>query len=590
MKYWLYVLTIAVLLVFFIPVIANGQLWPNHGVAYDGAGLNDGVVRVIIKGDTTVVTGNVTTDITTGGDDWQKIVMQYIDSTGIILQGQFPPVESSDEYNARASDMVLLPDGRFAVAGYISYIGVDYSDGLMIIFNSDLTVDSWVTYQGTALYNIGLDYLAYDSFNDCLYGGGTIADTGVAQIGAVLVKYSLELQPLWSDWPRVNGTGINGFDCPTGLVVDTITGNVFLSALLVNVSHHFVGTVVGFDSDGNQLWIQEILWLYSFGLLLDPQGRLNIFGGLYSENYSIMSGACFQYSTAGDSLDGFIYEQGGYEYFVCGTFDDSGNRYLGGTATPVGGLTANRLNTVTTDVNGYSGRLNPQQLQFYRKSAHEPGFEVITLNNALTRGMLVKHNPAGQFLGEALWGDTLNNQIYQIKVDYANRPVTVIIEYDSYNRKNYFVTFDPSLEPADSAVIGYPRLLVVSDFNFFNSPQLVTDGDHKMVFGGTKQNLGQGLDFAVISLIPYMFGDANGDGLRIGADVVRLVNYFKGQLEYGLWLLIAGDCNGDCATMGADVTFLVAYFRGLNDGPPNGSFPYGNCIDFEDWFADQIGP
>lgn len=71
---------------------------------------------------------------------------------------------------------------------------------------------------------------------------------------------------------------------------------------------------------------------------------------------------------------------------------------------------------------------------------------------------------------------------------------------------------------------------------------------------------------------PYILGDVNGDGTRLGSDVTFLVRYFKGlsippyqcyDVSNKAILFSAGDLNGDCQIRGADVTRLVAYFKGI---------------------------
>jgi hypothetical protein len=67
------------------------------------------------------------------------------------------------------------------------------------------------------------------------------------------------------------------------------------------------------------------------------------------------------------------------------------------------------------------------------------------------------------------------------------------------------------------------------------------------------------------SIIDYIFGDANGDGVVNSADVVFLISYlFKGGPAPVP--LAAGDPNGDCVINSADVVYLISYlFKG---GPP----------------------
>ncbi len=72
-------------------------------------------------------------------------------------------------------------------------------------------------------------------------------------------------------------------------------------------------------------------------------------------------------------------------------------------------------------------------------------------------------------------------------------------------------------------------------------------------------------------------GDANCDGLVVGADVSYLVSYFRGITPPSNPLL-AGDSNGDCAVIGSDVTYLVQYFRGVGQPPFRGDCEGGMII------------
>ena len=71
--------------------------------------------------------------------------------------------------------------------------------------------------------------------------------------------------------------------------------------------------------------------------------------------------------------------------------------------------------------------------------------------------------------------------------------------------------------------------------------------------------------------ITYDFipGDANGNGVLDGSDVIYLVSYLKGYNQPPNPLL-AGDANGDCLVIGSDVIYLVMYFKGIGPQPIRG--------------------
>ena len=79
-----------------------------------------------------------------------------------------------------------------------------------------------------------------------------------------------------------------------------------------------------------------------------------------------------------------------------------------------------------------------------------------------------------------------------------------------------------------------------------------------------------------ITVRTYVRGDANGDGLLNGLDVIYLANYFKGGPRPDP--IEAGDANGDGLTNGLDVVYLVAYFKGYGPPPPPAAPPGGGLI------------
>ncbi|MCD6162681.1 MAG: dockerin type I repeat-containing protein [candidate division Zixibacteria bacterium] len=66
-------------------------------------------------------------------------------------------------------------------------------------------------------------------------------------------------------------------------------------------------------------------------------------------------------------------------------------------------------------------------------------------------------------------------------------------------------------------------------------------------------------------------GDVNCDDMVLGADIVRLVNYFRGNVDCPC-SKCAGDANGDGYIIGADVTYMVRYFRGEGPEPATCEF------------------
>jgi hypothetical protein len=74
----------------------------------------------------------------------------------------------------------------------------------------------------------------------------------------------------------------------------------------------------------------------------------------------------------------------------------------------------------------------------------------------------------------------------------------------------------------------------------------------------------------------YVSGDANGNGVYNGIDVIYMVNYLKGIgpapgnsclcLNHGM-IYAAADANGDCHFNGIDVIYAVNYLKDIGPGP-----------------------
>jgi hypothetical protein len=82
-----------------------------------------------------------------------------------------------------------------------------------------------------------------------------------------------------------------------------------------------------------------------------------------------------------------------------------------------------------------------------------------------------------------------------------------------------------------------------------------------------------GINFTVVT---YIRGDANNNGVLNGLDVVFLVNYLKG-LGPRPDPYLAADANGNGEVNGLDVIYLVNYFKG---GPPPPPAPGGGGAPF----------
>jgi PKD repeat protein len=99
------------------------------------------------------------------------------------------------------------------------------------------------------------------------------------------------------------------------------------------------------------------------------------------------------------------------------------------------------------------------------------------------------------------------------------------------------------------------------------APDTSQGGTYSLSFlAADSTNLSDTLNIS-LSVINFVRGDVNGDGLLRGADVIYLVAFLKGNAPAPSPLLRA-DANGDGIVGGGDVTYLVRYFKGIGPPPP----------------------
>jgi hypothetical protein len=100
------------------------------------------------------------------------------------------------------------------------------------------------------------------------------------------------------------------------------------------------------------------------------------------------------------------------------------------------------------------------------------------------------------------------------------------------------------------------------------------EGDTTVTLVATDGILTDTLRFT-ISVVTFIRGDANGNGVLNGIDVLYLVSYLKGNAPPPD-PFEAGDANGNGQVNGLDVVYLVAYFKGW--GPPPPPMPGGGPV------------
>jgi subtilisin family serine protease len=131
-------------------------------------------------------------------------------------------------------------------------------------------------------------------------------------------------------------------------------------------------------------------------------------------------------------------------------------------------------------------------------------------------------------------------------------------------------------------VTGLASLLlsIEPDFNAYEMREIIEQsadqvGDYQYyVETGKSYELGHGRINCYNALVlasgyTYVYGDANGDGIVTGGDLIFLLNYFfrGGPIPEPP---SAGDPNGDCYITAGDVIYLLNYLYRLGDPPKRG--------------------
>jgi PKD repeat protein len=132
-------------------------------------------------------------------------------------------------------------------------------------------------------------------------------------------------------------------------------------------------------------------------------------------------------------------------------------------------------------------------------------------------------------------------------------------------------------DPDNQSVIISPRIpiptgAILNDSGngratFIWTPDSAQGGTYNLSFLATDPNNLRDTLGITLNVINFVRGDANGDGLLRGSDVIYLVAYLKGTAPAPSPLLRA-DANADGIVSGGDVTYLVRYFKGFGPPPP----------------------
>ena len=526
-----------------VPSIGQAQLYPEWGDSYNGTdNLNDVAVDLVAIGETLYVVGGE--KFYNPPYERSKIVIRKYSPDGILLaEGEFPPPELADTVSQAVPNcIVALSGGKLAVGGSVLRIGTSGGECLLVIFNPDLSVHAWHIFSGNFLAShTGLFFLAYEPVNGCIYGAGAIVDTASSLFydKVIVVKYDTEAQPLWDPFPQFV---YSHYSRAYGFAIDE-AGNSYVTA---RDGTYDVISTASFDTNGDLRWSDSYVGpdnTVCYDLAIDLLGRVHVVG--YSGSADI-DAIDLVYSSTGDFLETETLIYDGYApgltaYFVSLAFDQSGNRYLIGGAEPSTG-------------------------------------------GDLLHALIVKTDLMGQVQWQSLWthDSTYSHEASLLVLDDYGRLMVCERGHTGFSAvpENNFLVFNQ----LDGTLVGYAQTLVVDDPVYsYHTLSLTRSESGNIYFCGDKQFSGQGLDWAVIKFIPFVTGEASWDNLLRPNDLTRLVGFLKGKWD--IYPSLIGDVNGDCLIDLADVTYYVQYFM-------SGDFPpaYGDCVDLEAWFLDQVGP
>ena len=474
-------------------------------------------------------------------------------------------------------------DGAYAIAvdksGNVYVIGYGYGSGsqndyttIKYFLNGDT---AWVRgYNGPGDSTDVARSIAVDLSGNVYVTGGSVGNG--TSFDYATVKYDSSGNELWVR--RYNGPG-NLDDYAYALTVDT-SGNLYVTGYSVGNGTSYDYAIIKYDSAGNELWVRRYdnFVDYAYALAVDDSENVYVTGYSYGID-TYYDYATIKYDPQGNQLWVRRYDGtgNGNDYARDIKVDNSYNIYVAGTSDGI--TTYADYAILKYYSNGdlawarrYDGPARSDDVIWglgtlaidSSKNVYVTGYS--TGSGTSVDYSTLKYYPNGDTGWVRRYNGPANDwdDAYAIAIDNKNN---IYVTGYSYGNGTYY----------DYATLKYAQDGKELWSKRYNGPgngddvsfALAVDDSGNVYVTGKSIGSGTSYDFATLKYVPVPFlaGDANGDGKRTVADVVYLISYlFKGGPPPNPFL--SGDANCDGKVTLADAVYLINFLFKGGPQPP----------------------
>jgi hypothetical protein len=495
---------------------------------------------------------------------------------------------------------------------------------------AELIVDTaWVrTYNGPGNGDDIPGAMAIDSLGN-VYVTGYSWSTGL-DCDYVTIKYFPDGDTAWVRRYDGPGDSSDSVDMAAAMAVDN-SGNVYVTGRSEGSGTYADFATIKYDENGDTIWVRRYNGLLNAddvasALAIDNAGNVYVTGYNYDDGTN-RDYVTIRYHPNGDTAWVRRYDGPGNSLDVpyAAAADDPGNVYVTGSSYGMG--TYQDYATIKYHVTGdtawvrrYDGPANLYDLanaiavdvsgnvyvtgQSRSDATHDDYLTIKYLSNGDTAWVRRYNGPMDyEDAACAVASDDAENvyvtgssygigtyQDYATVKYYPNGDTAWVGRYNGPDNLwdgasalavdkigNVYVTgWSGSIETSDdyATIKYYPngdtawvRTYDGPGNSYDNARAIAVDRSGNVYVTGKSAGSGTSDDYATIKYFQALRGDANGDGIINGADVVYMINYLfrNGDPPNPMQ---AGDCNCDGSVGGGDVVYLINYL--FRDGPPPG--------------------